>query len=147
MERYVSNPSPVPTLVDTDLPADLIFFDLRRAGRTFRANVFFNAPDAGVDTPLSTEAGYVGSMTVLGLGACLADDGCEPRPPLDEFDIRMPLGFPRVTKTIVVPSAALARLTGDTFTITVLAVVPSGSGPRLVDELDFVWWRLVTYEH
>jgi hypothetical protein len=53
--------------------------------------------------------------------------------------------FRRQVKTVQI-TEALAQVTGDSFTVTVVAVAPGSTKPQASDELDFGSLHVLTYE-
>lgn len=143
---YVSKKIPVPPIASDAFGGQLIFYGVSRRGRSYRAHVFVNAPRAKLGTPLEPARGYAGSYTVFGHGGCVGDEGhCDVPAAQDETDIRDPSGLTRLTMTVDLSRAALDRIDGGTFTVTVVPVAPNPRGPVEVD-LDFEAFRLATYE-
>ena len=150
MERYVSEPIPLPSLDDPAAPigrADLVFEDINPQGPSYQARVFLDQPDADHSTPRETGSGFAGWFTIFGHGGCFGDDEghCEQPEQLDPFDLRPPRGIPPQTKTVTV-TEALRGLSGESFTVTVVPVIATEGGPQLTDTLEFGRLRLLTYE-
>jgi hypothetical protein len=150
VERYVSEPLPVPPFDDPDAPitrADLVFYDVDPKGPSYQARIYLNAPDADHATPREAERGFAGWFTIFGHGGCFGDDErhCEHPEHVDPFDFRPPRGIPPQTKTVTITDS-LERLTGDTFTVTVVPVIATEDGPQATDTLEFGRLRLLTYE-
>jgi hypothetical protein len=150
MNRYDSKPIPLPDLDNPDAPigrADLVFYDVDPMGPSYQARIYLNRPEADHATPPEADSGFAGWFTIFGHGGCFGDDErhCEHVEPLDPFDLRPPRGIPPQTKTVTVTDA-LRALSGDTFTVTVVPVVPTEGGPEAIDTLEFGRLRLLTYE-
>jgi tyrosinase len=150
MDRYVSGPIPLPPLIDPAAPisrTDLVFYDLDPKGESYQGRVFLNQPDADHTTARDIAKGFAGWFTIFGHGGCFGDDDrhCEQPAEIDPFDLRPPRGIPPQTKTVTVTDA-LRSLSGDSFTVTVVAVVATEDGPRPSDTLEFGRLRLLTYE-
>jgi hypothetical protein len=147
--RYVSDPIELAYPRDQRdfAPADLTFDGVDQRNQCFEARIFFNNPDADETTPLDAENGYAGSFVIFGHGGCAGDEGhCEiPEHPDDTDDLRLPHPLHPATKPVVVTDA-LRRIEGDTFTITVVPVLPGTNGPRREDVLFFDSVDLLTYE-
>lgn len=128
--------------------ADVVFYGVEHRGPSFKALVFLNKPEADVDTPLNVESGFAGSFVIFGHGGCFGDEGhCHvPPAPRDPFDSRPPHGLTPQTKMVDV-TEALKHLhcTGETLTVTVLAIRPGREQPQLADVLEFGELRLLTY--
>jgi tyrosinase len=151
MDRYLSDPIPLSDAVGSAQfsAAELIFYDVDHSGDSFQALVFLNAPNADLGTPLEHEAGFAGSFVIFGHGGCFGDEGhCEvPTAAKDPFDNRPLHPLTPQTKLVDVGDALKrAAKEGDHLSVTVLAVVPGGDGPRLRDLLHFSAMRLVTYD-
>jgi hypothetical protein len=151
MERYLSEPLPLsPAVRAGDFSgAQLVFYGVEHAGPSFRALVFFNAPDAGLETPEEAEAGFAGSFVIFGHGGCVGDEGhCEvPAQAKDLFDSRPLHPLTPQTKTVDVGAALKrAQAEGDYLRVTVLALVPGEEAAELADVLHFSAMRLLTYE-
>jgi tyrosinase len=85
--------------------------------------VFFGHPDAGPDTPLTADAGYVGFFSVFGHGGCFGDEGhCEVRGPVSVFDRRPPHQLVPIARYITVTDAVRGLVQHGAETVTVTAV-------------------------
>jgi hypothetical protein len=148
MKRYDSKPIPLPPISPQADAGDIIFYGVGREGASYEARVFLNNTKADVDTPRELSEGFVGVFTVFGHGGCVGDEGhCDrPEASADPFDLRLPQGLVPLTKTVMLSAEALKRLTGDDFTVTVVAVEPSDKGPAPSEALEFESWRLAAYE-
>jgi hypothetical protein len=103
--------------------ADLTFYGLDHSGPSYQVRVFFGHPDAGPDTPLTTDAGFVGSFSVFGHGGCFGDEGhCEVRGPVSVFDRRPPHQLVPIARYITVTDAVRDLIRRDTPSVTVTAV-------------------------
>jgi tyrosinase len=150
MRRFKSKPLPRPRFDDDMAPinrVDLVFYDVDPSGPSYQARIYLDAPDADHKTPRDESYGFGGWFTVFGHGGCFGDDErhCEVPDEVDPFDLRPPRGIPRQTKVVTVTDA-LRRLSGDTFVVTVVPVIPTEAGPQPTDTLDFKRLRLLTYE-
>jgi hypothetical protein len=65
-------------------------------------------------------------------------------PPKDPFDLRPPHPLTPLTKTVIA-TEAISRVSGDSFTVTVVPIVPSEEGLVRADVLRFDHLRVVTY--
>jgi hypothetical protein len=150
MDRYFSEPLPLsPTVVAGEFEAaQLIFYDVDHSGPSFRALVFLNAPEAGIETPEEADQGFAGSFVIFGHGGCVGDEGhCDvPTDAKDAFDSRALHPLTPQTKTVDI-SAALKRVhtDADHLLVTVLPIVPGEERADLGDVLHFSAMRLVTY--
>ncbi len=152
MDRYVSDPPlPLSPAVREGSfgGAQLIFYDVDHSGSSFEALVFLNAPEAGVETPLTPEEGFAGSFVIFGHGGCVGGEGhCDySARPADAFDNRPLHPLTPQTKLVDI-SAALKRVHADAdrLTVTVLPVMPGAEGARLADVLTFSAMRLVAFD-
>jgi tyrosinase len=151
MERYVSEPIPYPVAEaegEYYSQADLIFYEVNPTGDSYYGLVFLNAPDADHTTPVEENDHFAGWFTVFGHGGCFGDDEshCAPSPPQAlGAEFRVPLGIPRQTKTVTITEPLRRLASGDSFTVTVVAVVPGDDGQRARNVLEFGGLRLVTY--
>jgi hypothetical protein len=147
MDRYVSDPIPVPPNRDVFQRADLLFEEVDHSGASFEGRVFFDNLDADETTPLDDKHGYAGSFVIFGHGGCAGDEGhCEiPEHPDDVDDLRFPHPLHPADKPVVV-TEALRRLEGKTFTVTVIPVQPGADAPERGDVLFFQRLEVLTYE-
>ena len=136
-DRFVANRSNCPTheLGEAFSRADLIFYGVDHSGPSYEARVFLNNPErASRDTPRDPAAGYAGSFTVFGHGGCFGDDGhCDVPSGPDAFDLRPPHPLTPYTRTLILPREAVEALSGDSVTVTLVAVEPGreeGRGER-----------------
>ena len=70
--------------------ADLIFEGVDHSTESFEARIYFNNPDATVDSGKSPETGYAGSFYVFGHHGCGGDVGHCDFKPRSEYDPRGP---------------------------------------------------------
>ena len=70
--------------------AELEFHNVKHPRKSFEMRVFFNQPDADVNTSLKNNKHYAGSLYFFGHGECLGGKGhCDPtRGPHSKFDLR-----------------------------------------------------------
>jgi tyrosinase len=103
--------------------ADLTFYGLDHSGPSFTVHVFFDVPDATVDTLRTVEAGYVGSFVVFGHGGCFGDEGhCDVRDPVSAFDRRPPHQLVRATRVLIATDAVRRSVAAGADTVHVTAV-------------------------
>lgn len=121
--------APFTTAIDDEFgPAttrvDLIFYDVDHSGPSYEARVFVNKPNARADTARDVEHGYVGSFSVFGHGGCYGDVGhCDiDQGTHDDFDVRPPHALTPWTRTVIVPPEVIGLLSGESVSITVVAV-------------------------
>ena len=106
--------------------ADLTFYGLDHSGPSYEVRVFFNHPDAGLDTPLPAQAGFA----VFGHGGCFGDEGhCDLRPPVSVFDRRLPHQLVPMARVLTVTDAVGDLIGSDAQTVTVTAVPVGRSSP------------------
>jgi hypothetical protein len=147
MDRYVSGPIDSPEGRDVYQRVDLIFEGVDHSGESFEARIFFDNPGADETTALDDQNGYAGSFVIFGHGGCAGDQGhCDlPENPDDVDDLRFPHPLHPADKPVIV-TEALRRVEGDTFTITVVPVLPGEDAPRRADVLFFEGIDVLTYE-
>jgi tyrosinase len=155
LNRYVSDPIPMPSSDDAEdaadfSRADLEFHGVDHSGSSFEARVFFNNPDADETTPRQEDSGYVGSFYIFGHGGCFGDIGhCDiPESPRDPFDRRPPHPLTPQKRTVVVTEAIkqFRETAGGDLTVTVVPVA-SESPIDAEDELfSFERLALITYD-
>lgn len=150
MDKFVSEPLEMPLREEGEVElsrADLVFYGIDHSGPSFQAHIFIDRPDADEQTARELEQGYVGSFTIFGHDGCFGDVGhCDVSkgPPKDPFDIRPPHPLTPLTKTVIA-TEAIKRVTDETFTLTVIPVVPTADGPERADVLQLEHVRLITY--
>lgn len=149
MDRYTSEPIELPYPSDERIfeRADLIFEGVEHRNQSFEARIFFDNADADEMTPMDAEHGYAGSFVIFGHGGCAGDEGhCEvPDNPDDTDDLRLAHPLHPATKPVIV-TEALRRVEGESFTITVVPVLPGVDAPRRGDVLFLQSVDLLTYE-
>jgi tyrosinase len=151
MERFLSAPLPLaPSIREGRFSAaDLIFYDVSHANRSYEALVFLNAPEVDAGTPREPEAGFAGSFVIFGHGGCFGDEGhCQvPSFHKDPFDSRPLHPLTPQTKMVDV-GEALRRVAPESerLLVSVLAVVPAAERPELEDLLFFSSMRFVAYD-
>ncbi len=155
LNRYVSDPIPVPLPEDAEGGADfsrvdLEFYGVDHSGSSFEARVFFNTPDADETTPRQEGSGYVGSFYVFGHGGCFGDVGhCDvPEGPRDPFDRRSPHPLTPQKRTVVITGAIkrLRETAGGDLTVTVVPVESESPIGAEDDLLSFERLALITYD-
>lgn len=147
MNRYVSDPLPVPPADAAYQRADLVFYNVDHSSRSFQDRIFLSNPNADVETLPDAEHGYAGAFHIFGHGGCFGDEGhCQvPNEPRDPFDLRSPHQLTPVTKTVIVTDA-IRRHSGETVQVTVVPILGSSDRPSTEDVLYFDSLRLLTYE-
>jgi hypothetical protein len=148
MDRYDSDPIPLPEQDEEFARADLIFSGVDHSGPSFEARVYFDNADADESTARDPDAGYAGSFYIFGHGGCFGDVGhCDvPTGPRDPFDYRPPHQLTPATKTVIVTDAVKRVAGSDSVRVTVVPVVDKGEKAKREDVLHFEAVRLVTYE-
>jgi tyrosinase len=125
-KRYPSETLELPEVESGEVSGDdLIFYGVDHSWRSYVADVFLGPEPVDSSTPATAEAGHAASFAIFGHGGCFGGEGhCDiVERPADAFDIRPPHPLEGATITVDV-SEALARLTGPTFVVTVIPVVP-----------------------
>ena len=109
---------------DTPLSrADLTFYGIDHSGPSFTVHVFFDRPDATVDTPRTEETGYVGSFSVFGHGGCFGEEGhCDVRDPVTAFDRRPAHPLVPTTRVLIATEAVRRRSASGAGSVHVTAV-------------------------
>jgi tyrosinase len=151
MDRYDSDPLPLSSAVleGQFSRADLVFYDVDHSGSSFKALVFLNASDAGIETPLDPDSGYAGSFVIFGHGGCFGEEGhCDvPTFHKDPFDNRPLHPLTPQTKLVDVSEALQRARQHDKYlTVTVLPIVPGPDAPEQRDLLSFSSMRLLAYD-
>jgi hypothetical protein len=125
--------------------ADLVFDGVDHSGRSYSLRVFFNNPAATVNTGLSAENGYAGSVYVFGHGGCFGDQGhCDVPMERQPFDLRPPHQLTPAKMWLEVTDAIGRVAQGEER--LVITVVPVVAGEAAADApLPFQRVSLVTY--
>jgi hypothetical protein len=125
--------------------ADLVFDGVDHSGRSYSLRVFFNNPAATVNTGLSAEDGYAGSVYVFGHGGCFGDQGhCDVPMERQPFDLRPPHQLTPAKMWLEVTDA-IGRVAQVEESL-VITVVPVVAGEAAADApLPFQRVSLVTY--
>lgn len=133
--------------------ADLEFHGLDHSRASFTARLFFNQPDADVDTPLDEAHGYAGFFTIFGHGGCAGDEGhCDVPTERRPFDLRPAHQLTPATKRVVVTDALRRALrSGGTLQLTIVPVLREEIATYLgsdltTDLLSFDRADLLTYQ-
>jgi hypothetical protein len=149
MDRYVSDPVELPAVEGEPEfeRADLIFHGIDHGGDSYEARVFLDRPDADEATPLDLEHGYAGSFFIFGHGGCAGDEGhCDvPEDQTDPDDLRLAHPLTGATRQVIV-TEALRRVSDESFTFTVVPVLPGADAPRREDVLAFESVELLTFD-
>ena len=148
MDRYSSEPIPLPGPDEEFTRADLIFSGVDHSGPSFEGRVYIDNPEADDSTPREPGKGYAGSFWIFGHGGCFGDVGhCEvPAEPREPFDYREQHPLTPVTKTVIVTEAIREKRGAESVEVTVVPVVKSGKKFKQRDVLHLEHVRLVTYE-
>jgi len=128
--------------------ADLHFHRVEHRGDSYEGRIFFNAPDAGPETPAEVGAGYAGSLYVFGHGPCFGDEGhCEvPAGPIHPFDYRPPHQLNPQLRVVIVTDALRRVVEGGQSELHVAVVPIVAPGEGAGDVLYFDELSLVTYD-
>ncbi len=146
MQRYVSDPLPVPRHEHGYYRADLELEDLERFGSSYIGNVFLGNQEATTETPKTPESGYANRFTVFGHAVCFGDVGhCDVSERVSPFDRNPPHPLVPVNITVEI-TEALRRIEADTVTVTILAVSSNPADAERQDILRFGRLTLVTYD-
>jgi tyrosinase len=147
MQRWTSQPIPVPTVPDAPWErADLEFESLTHDGPSYAVVVFLNNPDVAEDAAPDTTPGYAGRFTVFAHGRCWGDAGhCDlPTQPVTPFDRRPPHPLTPIDITVEITDAL--RALGPIEEVTVTALAFSTDPAEREDVLRFSRLTLITYD-
>ena len=145
-ERYTSDPIELPKAGPGAVSrADLVFYGVDHSSSSFTARIFLDRPDADATTPID-DPSYAGSFTIFGHGGCFGGPGhCDVKERDEPFDLRPPHQLTPATRTVMVTNHVkrmLGEASSDSFTVTVVAVVP---GDESNDVLTLRHVRLLSY--
>jgi hypothetical protein len=145
MQRWTSDPLPVPQHAVPFAEADLEFESLRHDGPSFSVYLYFNNPEVDGEAGEQGE-GFIGRFQVFGHGECWGDVGhCEvPEGPVHPFDDRHP--HPLTPINITVDCTDALRALGDAKEATVTALANSLDPEKKAEPLRFDRLTLVTYD-
>jgi hypothetical protein len=145
MQRWTSEPLPVPRNEVPFVEANLEFEDLRHDGPSFSVYLYFNNPEVGDEDGVEG-AGYIGRFPIFAHGDCWGDVGhCDlPRGPIGAFDDRPP--HPLTPINITVDCTEVLRGLGPAGEATVTALAFSLDPEKKEDILRFGRLTLVTYD-
>src|SRR5690242_9484865 len=91
--------------------ADLEFHGVDHSRASFTVRLFFNQPDATVDTPADADHGYAGAFHIFGHGGCAGEEGhCAVPTDRRPDDRRLPHQLTPVSKRVVVTEALRTAL-------------------------------------
>ncbi|HJQ47153.1 MAG TPA: hypothetical protein VJ870_12665 [Amycolatopsis sp.] len=128
--------------------ADIEFHGLDHSGASYEARLFLNNPDAGEETPETSENGYAGSFHIFGHGGCFGDEGHCHITPRRTYDPRPPHHLTAAKKTVIATDA-IRRLRDAGITEATITVVPVISATTnrcsTEDVLQFDRVAVVTY--
>jgi len=145
-ERYTSEAIELPNAGPGAISrADLVFYGVDHSSSSFCARIFLDKPDADATTPID-DPSYAGSFSIFGHGGCFGGPGhCDVKERDEPFDLRPPHQLTPATRTVIVTDhikRLLVEGSSDTFTVTVVAVVP---GDESNDVLTLRHVRLLSY--
>jgi hypothetical protein len=145
MQRWTSDPLPVPHHEVPFAEASLEFEDLRHDGPSFSVYLYFDNPDVDAEAGEAGER-FAGSFLVFGHGDCWGDTGhCDlPEGPIHEFDDRSP--HPLTPINLAVDCTEALRGLGDVEETTVTALAYSIDPEKKEEVLKFGRLTLVTYD-
>jgi hypothetical protein len=145
MQRWTSDPLPVPRHEAPFAEAKLEFEDLQHEGPSFTVYLYFDNPE--VDAEAGEEGdGFIGRMFLFGHGDCWGGEGhCDvPQGPMHEFDTRPP--HPLTPINLAVDCTDALQRLSDTEQTTVTALAYSFEPEKKEDVLKFSRLTLVTYD-
>jgi hypothetical protein len=145
MQRWTSEPLPVPRHEVPFASASLQFEQLRHDGPSFSVHLYFDNP--GVEDEAGEGGkGFAGSFVVFGHGDCWGDVGhCEvPEGPIAPYDDRPP--HPLSPISLAVECTEALRALGDVEQTTVTALAHSLDPEKKEEALRFGRLTLVTYD-
>jgi hypothetical protein len=149
--RFVSAPIPLAAVDGAFHRADLVFRGLDHSGPSYEVRIYFNRPDATVDTPRTAPEGYVRSFYLFGHGGCAGQPGhCDVPESRRPFDLRPQHQLTPATRWVTVTAATRQALAaGRELTVTLVPVVTSASGVKPDEDVDLMGLErvsLVTYD-
>lgn len=115
---------------------------------SYEGRIFFDNPEATLDTPRTLESGYAGSFHIFGHGGCLGDPGhCEVRDLREKYDFRS--GHPLIPRKVRVNvTKALLEIARSKKSVTVTIVPVITAANELCDKenvLRFEGMQLIGY--
>lgn len=145
MQRWTSDPLPVPRHEAPFAEASLEFEDLQHEGPSFVVYLYFGNEEVGEDAGEAGE-GFIGRLFLFGHGECWGGEGhCDvPRGPIHEFDTRPP--HPLTPINLAVDCTEALRNLGDAEEATVTALAYSMEPEKKEEPLKFGRLTLVTYD-
>ena len=140
MGTFVANPMTVmlPVPPPGFRRADLEVHRVDHGRASYEGRIFFDNPEASVETAKEPASGYAGSYWVFGHGGCAGDAGhCEvPTGPSRPFDLRAEHALTPVTMRVIVTDAVRRLPPGkDAFSVTVVPVIDPRKAARYPDAL------------
>ena len=146
MQRFVSDPLPVPHHEHPYYRADLELVGLERFGSSYVAHVFLGNAQADQTTDRIPAQGYAARFTVFGHAICYGDEGhCEVTERVSPFDRNPPHPLTPVNITVEITDA-LRRVEADEVPVTLLAISSNPKDADRQDILRFERLTLVTYD-
>lgn len=120
---FTSTPLSLSALDVSFSRADIEFHGLDHSGASYEGRLFLNNPQAGEDTPETTENGYAGSFHIFGHGGCFGEEGHCQITPRRTYDPRPPHHLSAARKTVIA-TEAIQRLRDAGITDVTITVVP-----------------------
>jgi hypothetical protein len=144
MQRWTSDPLPVPRHAAPYAEADLEFEDLRHDGPSFSIYLYFNNSDVNPEAGDQGD-GFIGRLLLFGHGDCWGDVGhCEiPGGPIHAFDDRAPHPLTPINLTVDCTDALRGLGEAEEATVTALAYPLE---EKKEEPLKFGRLTLVTYD-
>ena len=145
MQRWTSDPLPVPRHEVPFAEASLELEDVRHDGPSFSVYLYFDNPEVEAEAGEAGE-GFAGRLVVFAHGDCWGDAGhCDvPKGPIHEFDARAP--HPLTPTNLTVECTEALRALGDAEETTVTALAYSLDPGKKEEPLRFGRLTLVTYD-
>ena len=148
MQRYVSQPLPLPRPDPPFKRADLELLGVQKQGGSFVLEIFLGNPQADEHSAHEITTGWAGTMPVFAHGACWGGYGhCDtPTGPQNPFDRRLPHPLTPVNLSMEVTAAL--RFLGDPeeVVVTILAREAQPDTPEREQILRFRTLTLALYD-
>jgi hypothetical protein len=149
MADFVSAALSVARLAAEAKRIDVELHGVDQAVPSYEGRLFLGNPDAGRDTELTEESGYLGSFFVFGKVECWGEDEGHCNPASErKFDRRRPPGrHAKIRVTVPADRARrLAASAGERATLAIVAVTPEvQDSPAAGDLLRFSRLSLIAY--
>jgi tyrosinase len=142
-----SEPFAAGPLADGFTRADVELHRVDQVTPSFEGRIFVNSPDAGGETPLDDDHGYLGSFYVFGKVECWGDEEThcdEPTP--RKFDRRRPPNrYAKIRVRTRGEALQRAAADGGELTLRIVTVLPGDSDKKPEDALRFERMSVITY--